>query len=427
MKVLHVSTWKIRCGIAACTQSLVEQLDVRGVESQVFPIVPHDIRTMVDGDLTNLFGDIAREARNHDLVHIQHEFAFFSSPHARSSFRNFGRLLGMLKNTGRPVIATFHTEPHFPVSLPLSKDRLRLSVLGRLWRWHVSRYFRGGRSAAHALIHNRKGRQSLVNSGFDRQNIIVVPMGHEPREIPSDAATRRAAKARLGLSEDTVLLSMFGFIGSYKGHAVAVKALKTLPKNYVLAIIGGRHPDAGDDATLNNIIRMWRKQDPHRLLITGYADRDTIDVYQAATDICLAPYLSTFSLSASGAVTWAITSGRPTIASGIPAFEEINRKGQCLLTVTPGGADELAWSIKRLVGDEALQTRLVQNADAYARANSWSVAADHNLRAYQQVLSRRGGSYLVDIPAQHVANASSAFTTRIARQRVSGSEKKPVA
>ena len=38
---------------------------------------------------------------------------------------------------------------------------------------------------------------------------------------------------------------MFGFVGAYKGHDIAVKAIKLLPKKYVLAVIGGRHPNSG--------------------------------------------------------------------------------------------------------------------------------------------------------------------------------------
>jgi glycosyltransferase involved in cell wall biosynthesis len=182
---------------------------------------------------------------------------------------------------------------------------------------------------------------------------------------------------------------MFGFISAYKGHRVAVEALKCLPKKYTLAVIGGRHPSAGADATMDQILQAWRDQDPKRLIITGYADRETIDLYQTATDICLAPYLPSFSLSASAALTWALTSGRPTIASGIPVFEDVKRRGDCLATVTPGAACELAWMIESMAADTELQSRLVRNAQAFAEENSWSVAARCNQRVYQDMLRRR--------------------------------------
>ncbi len=36
MKVLHVTTWKVRCGIAGYAESLVKSLDELGVESRPF-------------------------------------------------------------------------------------------------------------------------------------------------------------------------------------------------------------------------------------------------------------------------------------------------------------------------------------------------------------------------------------------------------
>ena len=93
-----------------------------------------------------------------------------------------------------------------------------------------------------------------MTSGFDEDRISTVPMGHEARDVPSSLEVRHAAKARLGLAPDTVLLSIFGFVGSYKGHEVAVRALRMLPPKFVLAVIGGRHPDAGNDQALNNIL-----------------------------------------------------------------------------------------------------------------------------------------------------------------------------
>jgi glycosyltransferase involved in cell wall biosynthesis len=184
--------------------------------------------------------------------------------------------------------------------------------------------------------------------------------------------------------------------------------LRVLPSKYVLAVIGGRHPDAGEDQALNNMLRAWRKQNPKRLLITGYADRPTIDLYQAATDICLAPYMPDFNLSASAAITWSLTSGRPTIASGIPTFTEINRRADCLLTVTPDAPFELAWAVQRLAADEPMQARLVQNALRYAEANSWQVVAERTANIYRQVLTERGGASRSDRSSAAAASSRAA-------------------
>jgi glycosyltransferase involved in cell wall biosynthesis len=408
MKVLHVATWKTRCGIASCTESLVEKLDFLGVENQVYGISPYDIQSMLDEDVTALTRDIRRQAETCDLVHVQHEFGFFGSNYLRS-LRNFGRLLAALRRSGRPVVVTFHTEPNFPLALPTSKQAVKESILNRLWWWYVARQFRG-RKGCHGLVHTAKGRQILVRSGFGKRNAWTIPMGHELRTLCLDAEHKRQAKLRLGIGPKSVLLSIFGFISSYKGHRIAVEALKCLPKKYVLAVIGGRHPSAGTDSTINQMLLAWRDQDPKRLIITGYADRATIDLYQAATDVCLAPYLPIFNLSASAALTWAITSGRPTIASAIPAFEDIRRRGDCLLTVTPGAACELAWMIESLASNAELQARLVQNAQSFAQANSWDAAAKRSLSIYEAILSNRNNGRRANLAKFEPASANNSMS-----------------
>jgi glycosyltransferase involved in cell wall biosynthesis len=390
MRVLHVSTWKTRCGIANYTETLVNQLARRGIDSDVFPLATHEMHTMVESDLTALVAAIGQRARDSDLVHLQHEFGFYSSPTTTSSIVTFGNILDAIKRAARPAVATFHTDPDYSISIPTNRRKLRQLVLAKRWQWRVARHFRNRASAAQALTHTMRGRQALVNSGFDSARVSTVPMGHEMRAVPSSLEIRNAAKAQLGLEPNSVLMSIFGFIGTYKGHEVAMQALRALPPKFVLAIIGGRHPDAGEDPALNNILRAWRKRDPKRLLITGYADRPTVELYQAETDICLAPYRPAFNLSASAALTWCLTSGRPTIASAIPSFREVNHRGDCLMLVTPGAPFELAWAIERLAGDEPTQARLVQNSLRYAEANSWQVVAERTADIYAQVLTRHG-------------------------------------
>src|SRR5262245_59570842 len=107
MKVLHVSTWKTRCGIAAYAEKLVEHLTARGIQNQAYGISPHDVQAMLDDDVKSLVQDILRQAEGHDLVHVQHEFSFFGSGYPRS-LANFGRLLSGLKRSGKAVVTTFH-------------------------------------------------------------------------------------------------------------------------------------------------------------------------------------------------------------------------------------------------------------------------------------------------------------------------------
>jgi glycosyltransferase involved in cell wall biosynthesis len=55
-------------------------------------------------------------------------------------------------------------------------------------------------------------------------------------------ASRREFPILDALSDDAVLIGVFGFVSEYKGIGTAIQALQHLPKNHHLLIFGGVHP-----------------------------------------------------------------------------------------------------------------------------------------------------------------------------------------
>ncbi len=201
------------------------------------------------------------------------------------------------------------------------------------------------------------------------------------------------------------LLSQFGFIAGYKGCEWSVRALELLPENYYLAIVGGRHPDAPGEGTLNRILEMWHGRDPKRLRVTGFVSEEERDLYHAASDICLAPYVWQ-GLTASAAAGWAITSGKPVIASTIPAFREINDVYDCMLTVPPGMVHELVWQIGRLNASSKLQHQLTENAKRYAEDHCWDKIARQYATQFEELAA--AGHRSVAQPRHEVPQAKAA-------------------
>jgi glycosyltransferase involved in cell wall biosynthesis len=377
MRVLHVSTWNVPCGIATYCANLVLALDRRDVRSDVYPLAPHLWRSLVAGDVAELVADIATQARRYDLVHVQHEHGLFG--HAvsyRAAARNYGAILRLLRDTGRPVVTTFHTEPlgSGPSSGRFSlRDALPngLRAWGRrtAWHRHVARSFRAG---AVAIAHTPGTRRSLIRRGIPATAVHVIPHGClTQRDLRIDSLT---AKQRLGLPTSSVLLTMFGFVGTYKGQDLAVRALARLPERFHLAICGGPHPESQDRA-FATVLRLVKKLGlEHRVTITGWMPEEEAGLYAAATDVCLAPYRDA-TLSASGAITWALASGRPIVASRIAAFQGICREQPCMLLTAPGMVDEIAWAVEKLAADADLGATLVAAARRYTDAHSWDDTA----------------------------------------------------
>lgn len=384
MRVLHLSTWNRPCGIATYCGNLVKSLDALGIRNDVYPLEPHMWRTYVPADVAELQADIAEQSRRYDLVHIQHEHGFFG--HAisyKAAARNYGNVLKLLRAAGTPVVTTFHTEPLGAVESKLSPSAQKRAALSPqnlirnasrryTWKSHVSRRFGPGPREAKAIVHTATTRRSLIKQGMPAAAVHVVEHGCLPQREPWQNPA--AAKEQLGLSADTVLLTMFGFIGKYKGHDVAVRALAKLPERFHLAICGGAHPES-EDHFLDEVIKLVRNLGlEHRVTITGWLSVDAADVYYAATDICLAPYVDV-NLSASGAITWALASGKPTIGSRVPAFQNICREQPCMLLTTPKREDEIVWAAEKLASDPVHCRELVQAAGRYIDAYSWEETA----------------------------------------------------
>lgn len=388
MRVLHVSTWDVPCGIATYCANLVRALDRLGLRNDVYPLAPHLWRSFVAGDVADLVSDIAAQARDYDLVHVQHEHGLFG--HAvsyKAAARNYGAILRRLRAAGRPVATTFHTEPlgAGPATGRVSArnvlpDALRGWGRRAAWRRHVARSFGPAAAGAAAIAHEPGARRSLIRRGIPAAAVHVIPHGCLPqRDLRLDSLT---AKQRLGLPAASVLLTTFGFVGTYKGQDLAVRALARLPEQFHLAICGGPHPESHDRAFATVLRLVKRLGLENRVTITGWMPEEEAGLYAAATDVCLAPYRDG-TLSASGAITWALASGRPIVASRIAAFQGICREQPCMLLTAPDMIDEIAWAAEKLAADTELAAGLVAAARRYTAAHSWDDTArrTHDLYA----------------------------------------------
>jgi len=400
LRILQFSTWKEACGIAGYTEDLAAALHQFGVRVEVHPINRRARKYLTSQEVLADHREFVRQARAFDVAHLQHEFGFFGQGELSKSITDFSTILRLLENASVPTVVTFHTQPPFHTSVlrVLLAGRgfpepLRSLLLGRQWRTKIGRLFRGDRRAFRAVVCSKKARVSLVKFGFDPRSIEVIPIGMYDRSQRAVGVDSQGAKRTLGYPQDTVLLSAFGFVTASKGLLTAVNALRHLPANYHLAIVGGPHPELTDDLTLEHILKQTaRDRRLHeRIRVTGFADVTVVDLYHAATDICLAPYLDP-SQAASAGIGWAISSGKPIIASKIPAFVEINERAESFLTFTPGAAHELAWHIERLYGDRGLQDRLTRNALRYAEDWSWGTVAKAHIDLYGKLLGACGRS-----------------------------------
>lgn len=381
-RILHISTWKVPCGIATYCDNFVRSLAKAGFENDIFQLIPSDWPDLLPNDISQWRDSLLNKAKGFDLVHIQHEHGLFGYALGQKfACKRYGSVLAGLRLLNIPSVTTFHTdmETHKYSGLKGILNRFKRK---RLWGKYVCSNFREGNGHASAIVHTKRTRKSFVKHGFPVSSVHVVPHPClSPRKIQLDSVS---AKESLNLPADSKLVTIFGFLGKYKGHDIAIEAMKKLPENYCLALVGGMHPEA-KDPFLDTLVHSIPQELQSRIRITGWVDRETADRYFAATDICLAPYRADTELSGSGAITWALSSGKPVIASKVDAFQNVNRIGECMFMFTPGCVGELSWAIQKIANDAVLSEMLVSRATEFCVSHSWDAAVSDVIHIYEQV------------------------------------------
>lgn len=377
----YVSTWEVPCGIASFTAALRQGVADLGVGSEVLVVDRPALVDLSRAELARRMTELGREAAQHRVVHVQHEFGFFAGAYGNpESIANFGRFLSAARQGAERILITFHSMP--PLTRSWSTDGLRAAAreqaLSMLWRRRVASVIDGRQVIA--VAPSRYQRRVLIDSGIDPAAVVVVGQG-APALQPA-APSRDDAREALGVDAETHLILQFGFVAEYKGHLVTLDALHALPKDHHLVVVGGVHPHGSDLAYDNLVARMLASASvARRVRVTGWVPDAEVAQWFAAADVCVAPYVVR-TVPTSAAAMWALASGRPVIASRIPAFQELVTDWDCAELVTPGSAYELAEAIVRLRRDERRSKELVASAERACASWTWWDIAEQHTRLY---------------------------------------------
>lgn len=370
MKVLHLASGGEFCGIATYTTNLMIHFKEKSCHT-FFEIPPKDeLSRLSKKDILSFFDKFIEASREYDVVHIQNEYGLFCGPE-RLSFGLevfYGILIG-LKKLSKKCFTTFHSEPVFLQALGLLNFENRKCA--RLWH-KICKLFTA-KNDIWGICHTSISQNKFLRSGM--KNIHVITHGVIERKIDH----RRSLKRK----DDSIVLSLFGFIAPYKGHHLALAVMDLLPPNFKLSIIGGRHPNSEGDEIGETLKQANDLGLSKRVLVTGWVSPQEADYYQQNCDICLAPYQAT-ELSASGAITWSLTSGKPVIASNINSFKSINRDHNCMVLCNKSDRVEWVWAIKKVAEDSSLRKRLVDNASKYCQDNSWTNICKQHMELYNE-------------------------------------------
>jgi glycosyltransferase involved in cell wall biosynthesis len=207
------------------------------------------------------------------------------------------------------------------------------------------------RAAARVVTTGEALRRRLVEENrFPAHRIVSVPTGMDAgRFRPGD---RGAAREKLGLPADRILVGIVATLRSWKGHRYLVEALARLPAAVHLVIVGDGPQRAALEAQVAHLGL------GARVRMTG--DQADVLPWLRALDIFALPSYANEGVPQ--ALVQAMLVELPCVTTAVGAIPEIAEHERTALVVPPRDPEALAAAIARLAADAARRRELGEAA-----------------------------------------------------------------
>ncbi len=283
-KIVFISTWDIKCGIATYTSYLLKNIKVYNNEiADVFPV----------NDRNNLY------KIENDIVHIQHEFG----------------MIPQKIETDSKVLITFHTI-YKNQSFIMKQYENALNVVGY-------------------IAHSKAIKDILMKS--TEKDVHLIPHGSEIMEHYEKSLIRKELSFdKLGIKDDDKCAFVFGFQSGNKDFIRIIEACKNT--NVKLIISGAKH----ECGYTNDLLFKITKKDV--VILNRYLTDEEVNKFSSACDLLIFDCKSERHYSCSGAMHRVIGSGNPVICSRVNHYNDIIEHEDCLKFE---GQKELELKIKK--------------------------------------------------------------------------------
>ena len=246
--------------------------------------------------------------------------------------------------------------------------------------------------AATALIANTDAEAASLVSLYDAcpDRVFVAAPGVDLQNF-SPADGKAAARERLNIAPDTILLTFVGRIQPHKGPDVLIKAAAEMVSHspylrakLAVVIMGGASGHVNELEKLKSLAKFLNVED-----VTHFVDpvsRTVLpDWYRASDLVCVPSYSESFGLVALEAQAC----GTPVVATAIGGLRTAVSDGISGSLVD--GHDPKAWSavISRLIAEPQRRLLLSMGAVEHASHFGWEMTARKTLDVYDIVFSNR--------------------------------------
>ncbi|MGD9648168.1 MAG: glycosyltransferase [Pirellulales bacterium] len=254
-----------------------------------------------------------------------------------------------------------------------------VTIGGRLdWYYRIDRW--AIRRMDHVIVVSDDLLEVVRDIGVPDERVTLIEnaidAGEYRRRIPAPAA-----KVRLGLSSDRLVIGAVGRLAPEKGFDRLVRAVARLASdgwNVELWI-------AGDGPERENLARLAEELNlGEHVRLLGHRS-DLIDLYQAF-DIFV---LSSLREGLPNVMLEALATEVPVVATNVAGVPRLIENGRNGFVVRSGTPEELSAAISLLLGDEALRQRFAKaGRETIEQRYNFRVRMEKVRRVYDAVLGR---------------------------------------
>ena len=196
-------------------------------------------------------------------------------------------------------------------------------------------------------------RERAIAAGIGRpEQHTTIRSGFATERFSDSLVTKDEARARLGLSDDRVVVGMVARLFPLKGHAELLPAAAALARRnpeVVLVLVGG----GPLEAELRRAVR--ERELERQVVFTGQVPPDEVPIALSAFDVLVH---TSVHEGLARVLPQGVLSGLPVVSFDLDGAAEVVRDDENGFLVTPRDTDGLTERLEVLVRDPALRARL---------------------------------------------------------------------
>lgn len=347
------STCKSSCGISVYSQYLLNGLRKK-------------IKAEIIENTEKNFKELARKAKQADIVHVQFEPGAFGG-------------IAMLKGTSIPEFYSSLAKPKKALIVTTVHEMNECKVNGlksffvHFYQKHINNF--ALRHSDAIIVHSRQLEEFMKKK---KARVFFMPHGTVKKQKQIE---KEKAKKLLGLNGKKIL-TIFGFVEPRKQHEKIISILPELDESIVLVIAGQTVSAEQYFDYLKKIVE--EKKLGKRVVFTGFVKEEAVPIILSASDLMLFPYGDIYQ---SGALcNLAISHHKPMLASDVAGFRELKKEFNCIEI-----AKENEWKRKilELLGSGEKQKLLADKTREYCGQNSWEKTAEKTIKIYEELLAQK--------------------------------------